>query len=322
MQDMMIGIDIGGTTVKIGFINHIGEIIEKWEIKTNKTNAGHAIVDDIWNAINHKFTSANIDIKSVLGIGVGAPGFIDSETGIVFEAVNIGWKNFDLAGQLTEKSKLPVFVQNDANIAALGENWQGAGNQAKNIIAVTLGTGVGGGIIVNGSILNGENGMAGEIGHIKVDPNGTPCNCGGVGCLETISSATGITRQGMDAVALNPNSDLALLYKQKGGLSARDIFDLAKSGDKTCVHIVKKTTDVLGLAIANIATVINPSVILIGGGVSKAGDYLITEITTAFEKYAIPNLREMCEIKTARLGNDAGIIGGAFLVKQMLDKSN
>ncbi|WP_068671885.1 ROK family glucokinase [Oceanobacillus sp. Castelsardo] len=319
MEKILVGVDIGGTTIKLGFINLNGTIIEKWEIPTNTTNNGNAIVDDIWKSIQNKLDNQKNNI-GLYGIGVGAPGFINVESGYVSEAVNIGWKGMDLKHQLEKRSTIPVFVQNDANIAALGEYWIGAGQGSLNMIAVTLGTGVGGGIIVNGSILNGENGMAGEIGHIKVDPEGVQCNCGGTGCLETISSATGIKRQGMNSILINPNSKLAKYYEDKGVITAKDVIDFAKTGDETCLKIVDYSCDILGKVLANIGTVINPSKVIIGGGVSKAGDFLLEKIDTAFRKYAIPKLHEICELKIAQLGNDAGILGGAFLVKQNLEE--
>ncbi|MFD1170430.1 ROK family glucokinase [Oceanobacillus caeni] len=318
MGKILVGVDIGGTTIKLGFINLKGTIIEKWEIPTNTANNGSAIVDDIWKSIHDKVEKNNSN--GIYGIGVGAPGFIDVKSGYVSEAVNIGWKGMDLKQQLEKRSNLPVFVQNDANIAALGEYWIGAGQGSLNMIAVTLGTGVGGGIIVNGSILNGENGMAGEIGHIKVEPEGVHCNCGGNGCLETICSATGIKRQGMDSILTNPNSNLAQYYRDQGVITAKDVIDFAKSGDETCVEIIDYTCDVLGKALANIGTVINPSKIIFGGGVSKAGEFLLGKIDKAFRKYAIPKLHQICELKIAHLGNDAGILGGAFLVKQSLEE--
>ncbi|AXI09461.1 glucokinase [Oceanobacillus zhaokaii] len=317
-EEILVGIDIGGTTVKLGFINTQGDILKKWEIPTNVANAGNGIIDDIWNSIQTEIDQEDMKNKTILGLGVGAPGFIDTKTGYVYVAVNIGWKNFDLAQQLKEKSGLPVFVENDANLAALGENWLGAGEQADNMIAITLGTGVGGGIIANGKALNGENGMSGEIGHITIDPNGYLCNCGRKGCLETIASATGIVRQAMEEINNNTNSSLASLYENNGKLTAKDVFDLASKGDPACEAIVNRTMDILGLTIANMCTLINPSKVLIGGGVSKAGDQLLTKITVAFEKYALPRIKEACEIRIAKLGNDAGIIGGAFLVKQKL----
>ncbi|MFD2046066.1 ROK family glucokinase [Ornithinibacillus salinisoli] len=318
MKELMIGVDIGGTTVKLGFINVDGEIIDKWEIPTNTKNQGVSIVQDIWDSIDQKRIHLNINQDNVIGIGIGAPGFIDAKKGIVHEAVNIGWKDFHLAEELNKKSGLPVFLENDANIAVLGENWKGAGNLARNVIAVTLGTGVGGGIIANGRILNGENGTAGEIGHIIVEPNGYLCNCGRRGCMETVTSATGIVRQGMDAIEKEPKSLLNDRYNENGFITSKDIFQLAKQGDKICIKIVNRTTDIIGFTIANMATIINPSKVLVGGGVSKAGSQLISGINEAFVKYALPRISDVCEIKIAQLGNDAGIIGAAYLVNQKL----
>ncbi|WP_106497146.1 ROK family glucokinase [Lentibacillus sp. Marseille-P4043] len=319
MNDLIIGIDIGGTTSKIGLLDLQGAIVCKWEIPTSTANNGDSIVQDIWQSISDTLSTSQI--KAVIGIGIGAPGFIDGATGLVYEAVNIGWKDFQLAAYFSSIVNLPVFVENDANIAVLGENWKGAGNQSENLIALTLGTGVGGGIIANGTILNGVNGTAGEIGHITVNPEGYPCNCGKKGCLETIASATGIVRQAMERIKQEPTSHLASFYQQSGVVTAKDIFDLAHNGDPDCKAIVERTGDVLGFAIANLATVINPSTLLIGGGVSKAGDQLLSSINSAFTKYALPRVSEVCKLKIAQLGNDAGIIGAAFLVKEKLGLS-
>ncbi|MFC4558809.1 ROK family glucokinase [Virgibacillus kekensis] len=312
----IIGIDVGGTTVKIGIINENGNILDKWEIPTDTSNGGISILKDIWLSINKKLTVNRIDRGKIAGIGLGAPGFVDAENGKIYQAVNIGWKDINISEELGTLSNLPVYVQNDANIAVLGENWKGAGEQAQNLLAVTLGTGVGGGIIANGTVLNGENGTAGEIGHITVEPGGIPCNCGRKGCLETVASATGIVRQAMKGIESNPDSMLAAYYKNKGYLSAKDVFALANEGDALCEDIIKRTTDLLGYVIANLAVTINPSKVLIGGGVSKAGERLIQAIDKAFRKYALKRVSDVCQIKTAQLGNDAGIIGAAFLVKQ------
>ncbi|APC48257.1 ROK family glucokinase [Virgibacillus halodenitrificans] len=316
MSKYILGVDIGGTSVKIGIITNEGDIRYKWEIPTVKTNGGNSILSDLWSAIETKLQDLHINKRTIIGIGVGAPGFIDGDTGFIHEAVNIGWKNYRLAEILTKLSGLPVYLENDANIAVLGENWKGAGNQATNLLAITLGTGVGGGIIANGKIINGENGMAGEIGHITVDKNGYQCNCGRVGCLETVASATGIVRQAMDVITHDKQSRMAEHYMKTGVVTAKDIFIFAEEGDKAALKIVRHTADVLGLLISNLGTIINPSKVLIGGGVSKAGDTLINEIKMAFEKYALKRVSDICEIKTAKLGNDAGIIGAAFLVKQ------
>ncbi|WP_174613803.1 ROK family glucokinase [Virgibacillus ihumii] len=315
MSKTFIGIDVGGTTVKIGIIDEIGNILDKWEIPTNTDNHGESILSDIWNSVSNK-----LSLENVAGIGIGVPGFIDQETGDVYEAVNIGWKQVELAKNLKEMSGVPVFVENDANAAVLGENWKGAGGQVKNLIAVTVGTGIGGGIIANGSILNGVSGTAGEIGHITMERDGSPCNCGRRGCLETISSATGIVRQAKEKIKENQNSMLAKFYAEQGNITAKDIFQLADSGDTLSKNIIEHAADVLGLAIANLTVTINPSRILIGGGVSKAGEDFVNLIDAAFNKYTLAKAGEVCEVKLAQLGNDAGIIGAAFLVKQRLEK--
>lgn len=314
MNDTLIGIDVGGTTVKMGIINQNGNILDKWEIPTNTANHGESILTDIWESIKE-----NSSLENVAGIGIGVPGFIDQDTGDVYEAVNIGWKQIELARILKEMSGLPVFVENDANAAVLGENWKGAGGQVKNLIAVTVGTGIGGGIIANGSILDGVSGTAGEIGHITMDENGTPCNCGRYGCLETISSATGIVRQAKDKIKENPDSTLATFYAGQDNITAKDIFQLADSGDVICKNIIKHAAEVLGLAISNLTVVINPSRILIGGGVSQAGESYVSLIDDAFRRYTLAKAGEVCDLKIAQLGNDAGIIGAAFLVKQKLE---
>ncbi|MFD1363058.1 ROK family glucokinase [Lentibacillus salinarum] len=315
MMTSIIGIDIGGTTVKIGIMDPDGHIMDKWEIPTNHANNGAYIIPEIWQSVSQKLDSTAV----IKGIGIGAPGFIDSSTGYVYEAVNIGWKNVALADELQTISGLPVFVANDANAAVLGENWKGAGENARNLIALTLGTGVGGGLIVNGDMVDGENGMAGEIGHTTIDPDGYLCNCGRRGCLETVASATGMVRQAMEKMEKKPNSPLVSRYKQNGTMTTKDIFELADAGDESCEEIVAYTADILGLIIANIATITNPSKVLIGGGVSQAGEDFVKLIDAAFSRYALKRVRHICELKTARLGNDAGMIGAAFLVRQRLD---
>ncbi|MBC5637209.1 ROK family glucokinase [Ornithinibacillus sp. BX22] len=313
-KSIIVGVDIGGTTVKIGILKASGEIMQKWEIETNKSSDDTAVMNDIWESVLGRLTELAIDLHNVLGIGIGAPGFIDGEKGYVYEAVNLGWKDFNLADYMSSKTGLPVYVENDANIAVLGENWLGAGNQSNDILAVTLGTGVGGGVIAGGKIINGVNGTAGEIGHITVDPNGYPCNCGRKGCLETIASATGIVRQAEKFMEDDPSCKLAQIQNQYGAITAKHIFELAANGDENSIQIVNHTADILGLVLANLAVTVNPSKILIGGGVSKAGDQLLQPIKKSFTKYALARTSRACEIRIAELGNDAGIIGAAYLV--------
>ena len=194
-EKWLVGVDIGGTTIKIAFINQNGEIKHKWEIETNKSDKGHHIPADIAKSIDQTLNQLDQNKSKLIGIGVGAPGPVNFTNGSIEVAVNLGWKNFHLKDLLEMETSLPVIVENDANMAAIGEMWKGAGEGSKNLICVTLGTGVGGGIIVNGEIVHGVNGAGGEIGHItSVVENGALCNCGKSGCLETIASATGIVR--------------------------------------------------------------------------------------------------------------------------------
>lgn len=316
-----VGVDIGGTTIKIAFIDEFGKIVTKWEIVTNCENEGKQITTEISTAVFNKIAELNEPKEKLAGIGVGAPGFINIDTGLIFRSVNIGWIDFPLKDRLKVEMALPVVVDNDANVAALGEMWRGAGKGAKNLIAVTLGTGVGGGIIANGQILHGVNGMAGEIGHItSLAKGGAACNCGKTGCLETIASATGVARIAIERVKGQPASRLATIYNRQKSLTAKDVFDQAKAGDKLALEVVDEMSFHLGLAIANLANATNPEKIVLGGGVSKAGNFLIKNINKYFQVYALPRVAEGAEITVATLGNDAGVIGAVWLIKQKLTK--
>lgn len=314
-QKWLVGIDLGGTTIKMAFITEDGEIDHKWEIRTDLSNLGKNITSNIAVAINDKLQELGRTKEMLVGIGMGAPGPVQMETGLIYEAVNIGWRNYPLKEHLEEKTDLPAYVDNDANIAALGEMWKGAGGGAANVVVVTLGTGVGGGIISNGDVIRGVNGAGGEIGHITSIPvNGAPCNCGKTGCLETIASATGIVRQTMELDDKYPDS---VLYK-KEGLTAKDVFDAARLGDELAIKVVDQTAFHLGLALANLANGVNPEKIVLGGGVSRAGDVLLPPVKEYFQKFAFPRVAIGADISIASLGNDAGIIGGAWLVKSKI----
>lgn len=316
-----IGVDIGGTTIKMAFIDQFGEIITKWEIVTNCENEGREITSDICQAIFNKINELNEPKEKLIGIGVGAPGFINIDTGFIYKSVNIGWTDFPLKDRLEVETGLPVIVDNDANLAALGEMWRGAGDGAKNLLAVTLGTGIGGGLIANGQILHGVNGMAGEIGHItSLARGGAACNCGKTGCLETIASATGIARIATERVKehQHQNSELAVIYNRQKSLTAKDVFDQAIAGDMLALEVVDEISFHLGLALANLANATNPEKIVVGGGVSRAGDFLIKSINKHFNAYALPRVAAGAEITVATLGNDAGVMGAVWLIKQKL----
>lgn len=315
----LIGVDLGGTTTKIAILNEHGEISTKWEIPTDVTNQGGNITSDIAKAIDAKLNELKIAKNDIIGIGMGAPGPVNLTSGVVFEAVNLGWKDeYPLKDLLEAETSLSVAVDNDANCAALGEMWKGAGNGAKDLVCVTLGTGVGGGVITNGEIVHGTRGAAGEIGHItSMVDGGAPCNCGKSGCLETIASATGIVRLAYEELnADNQNGKLKEIFQQNGRVSAKDVFDTARQGDKVSKSVIDKVSLYLGLALANIANTLNPEKIVVGGGVSRAGDVLLGPVEEMFLNFSFPRVAKSTQLTLATLGNDAGVIGAAWLAKK------
>lgn len=319
MEKWLIGVDLGGTTIKIAFISNDGDILDKWEIPTDTSDGGRNIVSDIAKSIEQKVTQYQKKITDFKGIGVGAPAFLNMSTGFVYQAVNLGWKNFDLKSELEKKTNLPAIIDNDANVAAIGEMWKGAGDGSTDVLCITLGTGVGGGVIINGEIVHGVNGMAGEIGHITVLPEaGELCNCGKRGCLETVASATGLVRLAMVDLSLQPQSILFNQHSQHGYINSKMIMEAAKQNDSYAVEIVNKGMFYLGLAIANIGNTINPEKIVIGGGVSKAGSFLLQSISKYFKQFALERVSDGADLVIATLGNDAGIIGSAWLAKNKL----
>ncbi len=309
MGKYVVGVDVGGTTVKLGFFDTEGVFLDKWEIPTRVEEEGSHILPDVAESIKKRLEEKRILFEDVAGVGIGAPGPIDSN-GVVYKAVNLGWNVFSIKEKLEEHLKLPVMAGNDANVAALGEMWKGGGLGSRNLVMVTLGTGVGGGIIVDGRILTGFTGAGGEIGHIHVeDQEAEVCGCGNKGCLEQYASATGITRlanrklkeSGMDSMLRN------------GKISARTVFDAVKAKDALAMEVAEEFGRYLGNGLAGVACVVNPEVIVIGGGVSNAGEILIDYIRPYYEKSVFHGSRSV-KFSLATLGNDAGIYGAAKLV--------
>ncbi|WP_047152261.1 ROK family glucokinase [Aneurinibacillus tyrosinisolvens] len=323
-EKWFVGVDIGGTTIKMAFINQNGEVVHKWEISTNKNEKGHHIPTDIAKSIDQTLDKLDQTKSKVIGIGIGAPGPVNLKNGSIDIAVNLGWENFPLKNRLEMESSLPVIVDNDANIAAIGEMWKGAGEGAKDLVCVTLGTGVGGGIIANGEIVHGTNGAGGEIGHMtSIAEGGAPCNCGKTGCLETIASATGIVRLTMEELSsANTPGMLRDFYNEHQTVSAELVFDAAHEHDGVAIKVIDKVALYLGLALANTANALNPEKIVIGGGVSKAGDTLLTPLKEQFTRFAFPRVAQGVELVIATLGNDAGVIGGAWLAKTRLTNNH
>ena len=310
MSKYAFGVDIGGTTVKLGLFDKDGCVLDKWEIPTVKDNEGAAILPDVAESIRAKMEEKGITTEDVVGVGVGAPGAVDNDGLLVGGAVNIGWGVFNIAKVLNGYLNLPVKAANDANVAALGEMWQGGGKGYSNMVAVTLGTGVGGGIIINGQILTGATGAGGEIGHIHLnDEEEELCGCKNKGCLEQYASATGIVRLAKRRLA----KDDAPSVLRGESVTAKTVFDAVKAGDAVAIEIAEQFGDYLGKGLACVAAVVNPEVFVIGGGVSKAGDVLLKYIEPAFHKYVFAPCKNV-KFALATLGNDAGIFGAAGLI--------
>lgn len=310
MGKYAFGVDIGGTTVKIGLFDGQGSLLEKWEIPTVRENGGEAILPDVAASLRAKMQEKGIAEGDLAGIGVGAPGAVDDEGMLVGGAVNLGWSPFNISKALNAYIDVPVKAANDANAAAFGEMWQGGGKGYQNMVAVTLGTGVGGGIIVNGSILAGAVGAGGEIGHIHVEDGETEeCGCRNRGCLEQYTSATGIVR--LARRRLEEDDKASVLRECE--LSAKAVFDAVREGDAVAVEIAERFGEYLGKGLATVAAVVNPEIFVIGGGVSKAGDILLSYVEPVFLRYAFQPCRG-AKFALAKLGNDAGIYGAAGLV--------
>ena len=305
MKTYGFGVDIGGTTVKLGLFRTDGELLDKWEIPTRKEDGGSQILPDVAASIKEKMAEKGIDPAEVQGIGVGVPGPVTPE-GVVRKCVNLGWGVFNVEETLSGLTGYPVKAANDANVAALGEMWQGAGKGATSIVMVTLGTGIGGGVIIDGHIVAGATGAGGEIGHIPVSDKETlVCGCGKKGCLEQYASATGVVTLTKRALAA---SDQPSSLRELSEVTAKDLFDAAKAGDALAADVLEQFGEILGKGLASIACVVNPEMFVIGGGVSKAG----TIITDVVKKYFVPHAFHACreaQFKLAELGNDAGIYG-------------
>ena len=315
MAKYIYGIDIGGTTVKMGLFDEKGDMLEKWEIVTRKENSGENILPDIVESIKEKNAEKSIETDDILGIGMGVPGPI-TEDGRVLKCANLGWGIFSVADEMSKLTGVKkVKVGNDANVAALGEQWRGGGRGFDNIVMVTLGTGVGGGIIMNGKILTGENGAAGEIGHITVNPKETlTCGCGCKGCLEQYSSATGVIRLAKERLEASdkPSELRKFADDQIGG---KEVFDAYKAGDELAAEAVDEFAAYLGMGLGNVASVVDTQAFVIGGGLSKNGPIVIELIKKQYEKNVMFALKNT-EFRLAELGNDAGMYGAVRMVIQ------
>ncbi|PWJ50481.1 ROK family glucokinase [Faecalicatena contorta] len=314
MKRYAFGIDIGGTTLKLGLFKTNGELMEKWELPTRTEENGGYILTDIAEAIQQKLSDETISAADVAGIGLGVPGPVGKD-GTVYRCVNTGWGILNVEQKLEALTGLKVRAGNDANVAALGEMWKGGGEGYRDLIMVTLGTGVGAGVIINGKIVSGKHGAAGEIGHMRVvEEELNQCTCGNHGCLEQYASARGIAAVASHYLKVH-NNPVKVPTRLNNGkeLTAKDIFDAAKCGDLLALNKVDEACKLLGKALAQISCVIDPEVFVIGGGLSEAGEILINGIQKYYQRYAFHASKDTVFVK-ARLGNDAGIYGGVKLV--------
>ncbi|MCR8643345.1 ROK family glucokinase [Paenibacillus sp. N1-5-1-14] len=310
-NQIYVGVDLGGTSIKVGLCDENGQLLHKYEGPTLSEEGAEAVLDRIADYCRKAVEEAGYAWEQVAGVGAGIAGFLNIREGIVELSANLGWRDVPVKKSLEEKLGKTVKIDNDANVAALGEAWGGAGKGISNLICYTLGTGVGGGIILNGRIYQGFKGMAGELGHMSVVPDieAIQCSCGQFGCLETVSSATGIIRMAKNAVERGEHTSLALLPK----ITAKDVFEAASAHDETAQRIVSRAAYYLGRSMAHLAAMLNPERFIVGGGVSHAGELLFVPVRETFDKYAPAPLKADVDIVPATLGNDAGCIGAAGL---------
>ncbi|ANE46844.1 glucokinase [Paenibacillus swuensis] len=307
-----IGADIGGTAIKVGICDENGTLLHSYEGPTGTEDGQDAILENIAAYVRKIVEDSPFAWEQVAGVGIGIAGFMDIPTGFMKTSPNLPLRNVPIKQILEEKLGKLVKINNDANVAALGEAWSGAGAGIPNVVCYTLGTGVGGGIIIHGKIYEGFNGMGGELGHMSIVPDleAIQCGCGKMGCLETVSSATGIVRMAKDAVERGDRTSLSHI----DNITAKDVFDAAKAGDEVANRIISRAAFYLGKSMAAIAVVVNPQRFIIGGGLSKAGEFLFEQIREVFRKFTPETAQEGVEILPAILGNDAGVVGAAGLI--------
>ena len=311
-MDYYVGIDLGGTNTKIGVVDKEGNKIFTTTIKTESIDGYEISLNRIADILKENLKEYEIPLDKVGGVGIGVPGPV-VQTRIVKFFANFPWpENLNLAEEFEKRIGLKVRADNDVNVITLGEMWKGAGKGHSNVLGIAIGTGIGGGIILNGQLVSGKNGTGGEIGHTKLVRDGKLCGCGQKGCWEAYASATGLIREAQGRLIVNKKNQLYEMTKGRE-LEAKDVFDAAKAGDKFSVDIVHYEAEYLAMGISNLLNTLDPEIVVLGGGVSLAGDFLIDRVKESLKKYALPSAVEGLKIVQAELGNDAGILGAAYL---------
>jgi glucokinase len=316
---MYIGVDLGGTKIKIGIVNEEGQIIGSGIIDTDPSHNDKIIMRDMTEEISRLIKQEGLQIQDIKSIGIGVPGLVDYNKGSIIYCTNLSWYNVEAVSYLREHFNIPVYIENDATVAAYAESLFGSTKEAKDSVFLTIGTGIGGGIIINKQIIRGAHGAGSEIGHMVIGENFYDCNCGRNGCFETLASATAMIKYALHKMNTDyPNSSLRSIFEKNGQLEAKDIFDQAERRDELAVETVHRTARYMAIGIANIYNILDPEIIAIGGGVSKAGDSFFDLIRSKVKTMTLVDSENINygRIVRAELGNDAGIVGAAFLSKQ------
>ncbi|MFZ5827573.1 MAG: ROK family protein [Bacillota bacterium] len=314
-KGLALGIDLGGTTVKVGVVSHDGAIVGRAQRPTEVEKGPEGVVTNMALAVSDALHAAGVGQDDLEGVGIGSPGICDAPRGVVVRSGNLHWRNVPVGLMLSQRLGIPVKLENDANCAALGEQWCGAARGANHVVLFTLGTGVGGGLILDGRIYGGSNGWAGELGHMPVVDEGLPCTCGAVGCLETVASATAMGTLGRQAVEAGRAPVMERLAREHGGrVDARVVILAAREGEEAARAILRSAGEYLGLASAALISALNPELIVVGGGASQGGEFLLEPMRQVIARRAMPGPSETAKVVAATLGNDAGLIGAASLV--------
>lgn len=309
MKRYVIGVDLGGTKISTALSTMDGEILSNQVVATNAVEGEEAVLGRIISTIEKVLSDGNVTIDNVQAIGIGSPGPLNAKEGIIITTPNLPFKNYNVVQPLRDKFNIPVYLDNDANVAAIGEFMFGAGKGKETIVYFTVSTGVGGGAILDGNIFRGNTSNALEIGHITVNPNGPRCNCGNVGCLEAMSSGTAIGKRGREAVSTNVETSL----RNYNEITSFEVFTEAAAGDAVAKDIIDEALTYLGIGVANAISIFDPQMIIIGGGVSKAGDIVFDKVREVVNKRCFKSMAQACEILPAGLGADAGVVGAVAL---------
>jgi glucokinase len=309
MKKYVVGIDLGGTKISTALSTFGGEIIKNLVVSTKAQEGAASVLNRIIGTIENVLTEANVTINDVEAIGIGSPGPLDANKGIIITTPNLPFKNYNVVKPIKDKFNIPVYLDNDANVAAIGEYMFGAGKGKENIVYFTVSTGIGGGAILNGNIYRGNTCNALEIGHSTVEPNGPRCNCGNLGCLEAVSSGTAIGKRGAEAVSTNVETSL----RKYENVTSYEVFKEAEAGDEVSKDIIDNALNYLGIGVANAVAIFDPQMVIIGGGVTQVGDLLFDKVRQIVNKRCFKNMAESCEIVPAGLGTDAGVVGAVAL---------